>query len=225
VRSIVVIVPVGIISADSASAQESTNHSAQSRLFFSPTARAAGDGQGYVAIYELFFPYVAYGVGNHLTVAGGLSINPGSGRFLYGGAKATVIERPRAALAVGGIGFLAVGDDIEGGAGLLQVVGTRGGEKGALTVGAAFGVADGEIDGHPAIVIGGDRRLSSSIRFVTENYVFVGLEDGFMVSGGLRFVGERLTGDFGLFTFPALLDDVDGFSFFPWVGFAYSFGE
>lgn len=213
----------GLFGTFSASAQEATNHSTGSRLFVSPTARPIGDGNGYIAIYELFFPYVAYGVGDSVTLAGGMSINPGTGRFFYGGAKATLVDRPQAAFAVGAIGVLGVGAGVSGGAGILQAVGTRGGDKGALTLGAAFGVADGEIDGHPAIVIGGDRRLSDSIRFVTENYVFVGLNDGFMVSGGLRFVGDRLTGDFGLFTFPALLDELDGLPLFPWLGFAYSF--
>lgn len=207
------------------SAQESTNHASKSRLFFSPTARAVGDGNGYVAIYELFFPYVAYGAGDRTTVAGGISINPGSGRFLYGGAKVTLVDRSRSALAIGGIAFLAAGDDLGGSAGLLQVVSTRGGSKGAISTGLAFGVAGGEIAGHPALVIGGDRRLSDSIRFVTENVVFVGVQDGIMISAGLRFVGERLTGDFGLFTFPGLLNDQDDFPLLPWVGYAYNFGE
>ena len=33
----------------------------QTRLFFSPTGRALDKGEGYFAIYEIFFPFIAVG--------------------------------------------------------------------------------------------------------------------------------------------------------------------
>ena len=45
-------------------------------MFFAPTARTLEHGKGYVADYYLFFPIVAYGVTDRITVAGGMSILP-----------------------------------------------------------------------------------------------------------------------------------------------------
>ncbi len=33
------------------------------RLFFAPTVRSIGSRQGYVALYEIFFPFVSVGGG------------------------------------------------------------------------------------------------------------------------------------------------------------------
>jgi hypothetical protein len=54
--------------------------------------------------------------------------------------------------------------------------------------------------------------------------VFINVEDGLLLSGGVRFFGERIAVDLALMTFPALLTAVDGFAFLPWLGFAYNFG-
>ncbi len=47
------------------------------RLYFSPTARMLKQGQGYFSNYYLFFPGMAYGLTNYLTIGGGMSVFPG----------------------------------------------------------------------------------------------------------------------------------------------------
>lgn len=199
----------------------------QSRILFAPTARALPKGQGYVADYELLFPFVAYGVGSGVTLAGGISIIPGaSGQLLYLAPKLTLLEDEKGSLAVGVLALTGVGDlDDFGGAGLLYGVGTLGGAEQSATLGLAIGYADGEVGSHPALMLGLEKQVSNSLKLVSENYWIVGVAEALLVSGGVRFFGDRVAVDLSLFTAPAILDELDGFPFLPWVGFAYNFGR
>lgn len=197
----------------------------RTRLFFTPTARATGRGTGYVAFYEIFVPFVAVGVNDAVTLAGGMTINPGSGRLIYAAPKVTVFDRPTMSFAVGGIGIAGIGDAEDASAGLLFGIGTFGPPRTSLSVGLAFGYAESEFSKKPALMLGGEHQVSNSIKLLTENYIFVGVEDGVAISGGVRFFGDNLAADIGLFTFPALLEDGGSFPFIPWLGFAYNFGR
>ena len=46
------------------------------RLFFAPTGQMLKKGEGYVSDYELFFPGVAYGLTDNITIGGGVSLLP-----------------------------------------------------------------------------------------------------------------------------------------------------
>jgi len=41
-------------------------------------------------------------------------------------------------------------------------------------------------------MIGGEHRIGRRLKFITENYVW---HDGGIISGGVRFLGERLSAD------------------------------
>lgn len=54
------------------------------RLFLAPTARPLAKGQGCFSAYQVFFPFLAYGVNDFLTIGGGISLLPGaSEQLLY----------------------------------------------------------------------------------------------------------------------------------------------
>ena len=76
---------------------------------------------------------------------------------------------------------------------------TAGRADSAFTVGAGYTCErsgeDGDDGGSPLLIVGGERRVSRRIKVVTENYVF---RDGGLVSGGVRFLGERLSVDLGM---------------------------
>ncbi len=46
------------------------------RLFFAPTGQMLKKGEGYLSDYEVFFPGVAVGVSDNLTLGGGVSLLP-----------------------------------------------------------------------------------------------------------------------------------------------------
>lgn len=195
------------------------------RLFFSSTARPVAKGEGYVSSYFLFFPMVAYGVTERITLAGGTPILPGLiGELWYFAPKVTLVSRERLSVAVGALGFfipeLTDGDSF----GIGYVAGTVGSTENAVTVGAGWGYfsQDGTTDfsSRPVFMLGGERRTAASVKLITENWLAFG--DGEVqgiVSGGARFIGSRLSADLG---FGAGLS---GGCCFPMVNFVYTFGN
>lgn len=194
------------------------------RLFFAPTARPVGAGAGYLAFYEVLASFAAVGAGSAVTLAGGVTINPGSERLAYMAPKVTVFNRPRMSFALGGIGVAVLGAHDTESFGLLYGVGTFGEPHASMTAGLGVGFGAGEVSEHPVLMLGGEYQISNSAKVLTENYVFVGVKEGLVVSGGIRFFGDKLAADIGLFTMPSLLTEGMGFPFIPWLGFAYNFG-
>ncbi len=201
----------------------------RTRLFFAPTARPLGAGQGYFADYQIFFPFVAAGVGDRVSLAGGFSLIPGSpAQVVYAAPKVTLVHRPGASVAVGGLVGTALGGEVsgEGYAGLAFGVGTFGSSRRAVTVGGGFAFAGAEGESAtsaPILLVGGEYQVSGSIKLLSENYVYVGEGATVVFSGGVRFFNETLAADLGLFSTPEAFGG-GGFPFIPWVGFAYNFG-
>lgn len=191
------------------------------RLFFAPTGRSLQQGEGYFGVYELFFPFLSYGVTDALTVAGGTPIVPGAiGEFAYLGPKLQVVNTPGMQLSLGV--FAGIFDG--GTAGIGYGVGTWGSPDLALTAGAGFGFFTdgdgGDVSDRPLVMVGGEARAGRRIKVVTENYFVFG-ESEAALSGGVRFFGERLSADAGLVTLiGAGCDGCVG----PLVNFVYSFG-
>lgn len=199
----------------------------RTRLFFAPTGRSLQKGQGYFADYYLFFPFVAVGAGRGVILSGGISLLPATIQLLYAAPKVTLLERPRQSLAVGTLLVTPVGRDAELGlTGLFYGVGTFGTARTAGTLGIGFGMVDGDVSGRPALLFGGEHQVSGNLKLVSENYaIFAEGEGVFLLSGGLRFFGARLAADLALITSPDVWEDLGGFPFLPFVGFAYNFGR
>lgn len=198
----------------------------RTRLLFAPTARPIPRGTGYLADYYVFFPFVGIGVQDVLSLAGGISLIPGVGlgnQLLYLAPKLTAYQDARTSLAVGAL-YARLPDD-EGAGGVLFAVGTRGSSERAVSLGIGFGYGNGEVARKPALMVGGEVQVSNSVKLLSENYVFVGVFEGVLVSGGVRFFGDHLAADLGLITSPFILDDAEGFPFAPLVSFAYNFSR
>jgi hypothetical protein len=195
------------------------------RLFFGPTARAVPAGEGYFGVYELFFPFVTYGVTDRFTLSGGTPVVPGAiGQAFYLAPKLEVVRTPTARAAVGVLALFAT-RELDGTVGLLYGVGTFGSPDGAVSVGATVPFiatrGETEIGREPAFMIGGEARMSRRTKFISENYVIPGASAA-LVSGGVRFFGERLSADFGL---GAVGGDGENLTCcLPLVNFVYSFG-
>lgn len=170
------------------------------RLFFAPTARPLKKGDGYFADYLLFFPMVAYGLTDNVTIAGGMSIVPITDFFrynLYYFAPKIGFE-PTRTLALSAGMFLiklpSFGDDVLPTVGMTYGLTTVGNLNASLTGGLGFGFVDWEFSSKPFWLIGGESRVSRNYSLVTENWFVPGLDDPF-VSYGLRFMGEKLSAD------------------------------
>lgn len=171
------------------------------RLLFAPTGRMLKQGEGYFSDYLIFFPGVAVGLTDRFTIGGGMSVFPGAGldeQLFYFTPKVGLVSGPSFNLAAGVLALRAGFSDGDGNAGIVYTVGTYGGANASFTGGLGYGYADGQFADSPAVMIGGDVRLSRRFGLVSENYYFAGISDNALISLGARFFGEKMAVDFGL---------------------------
>jgi len=188
------------------------------RLFFAPTGRNLAAGEAYFGVYELFFPFATYGVTDRITVAGGTPIIPGAfGQVGYFAPKVAIVQSERVNLAAGVFAVIVEGDA----GGIAYGVGTWGGRDNAVTTGLGFAIGEGVDFDYPIVMLGGETRTGRQLKLITENY-FVPGEGGVLVSGGMRFFGERLSADVGI---GALLGSSETEGPYPLVNFVYTFGR
>lgn len=186
------------------------------RLVFAPTGRMLNQGEGYFSDYWVFFPGVAFGVSNNVTLGGGMSIFPGADeQIFYFTPKVGVLQSPKVNVAVGAL-FASVTDNS---AGILYGVGTWGEPDASFTAGLGYGFANGDLASTPAVVIGGESRVSPRVSFVTENYLLPG--GSMILAGGLRFMGRGLSFDLALANFKE--SGGENFCCPPFIGFVYNF--
>ncbi len=197
------------------------------RLFFTSTGRSLGKGEGYISTYLFVFPFVAYGVTDRFTIAGGTPIIPGAiGRAYYVAPKVTLRETEKSSYAIGALSFGLTQDVSEGTYGLLYGVGTWGDRDNAFTAGAGWGYRWGgdnsAVANAPVTVLGGETRVSRRVKLVTENWIYIGSgAKGGIFSGGFRFIGDRLSADFGMI---GGAGDGDLACCLPIVNFVWNFG-
>lgn len=195
-----------------------------SRLLLAPTGRGLPAGQGYFADYYLFFPTLAVGVTDYFAVSGGVSILPGAdSQLAYFGAKFTWPLSSRVGLSTGLL-HLAIPEETDDGT-LGYAVATFGSARNAVTLGAAYPF-NANIDARPVLLVGAETQVSSSVKLLTENWIFTGANDSpVLFSGGVRFFGEKLAVDLALLSTQDLFDSDVGFPFVPWVDFSVFFGR
>jgi hypothetical protein len=167
------------------------------RLFFAPTGRSLKRGESYFGVYEILLPFVQYGITDRISIGGGTPLVFGSSDVpFWVTPKVQVYKAKSTEVSLGVLHFFNVGDY---NLGIAYGVVTAGSADSAFTIGAGYAYErsgeDGNDGGSPLLMVGGERRVSRRIKVVTENYVF---KDGGLVSGGVRFLGERLSVDLGL---------------------------
>ena len=167
------------------------------RLFFAPTGRALRRGEGYFGVYEFVLPFLQVGLTDRISIGAGTPLFFGgdSGHPFWVTPKVQVYEHGPSSVAVGIIHFMNVGD---GNFGIAYAVTTYGGLDDAVTGGVGYAYARYSKSSHATAIgmIGGEHRIGRRLKFITENYVW---HDGGIISGGVRFLGERLSADVGIF--------------------------
>jgi hypothetical protein len=166
------------------------------RLFFAPTGQQLKQGEGYFSDYELFFPGVAVGVTDNISIGGGISLFPASAsdQIYYVTPKIGFSPSDQVHLAAG---VLFAGTN-GGTGGIYYGVGTFGDGNGSVTIGGGYGFAGGKIQSKPVGMLGGEFRITRRLAFVTENYLLPISDNNVLYSFGFRFMGEKLTTDLAL---------------------------
>jgi len=171
------------------------------RLFFAPTARTMPKGKGYVAAYELLFPFVAVAVTNSLLVAAGTPLfgNLDEERVVYLAPKLGLYSNGLTDFAIGGFFFHEVGNSFSGlEYGALYGVLTRGTPDRAVLLAAGAVYDEDGFRDEAIVMLGAEMRVSRTIKLITENY-FTSVRS--LSSIGVRFFGERLSADLGVALF------------------------
>jgi hypothetical protein len=186
------------------------------RLFFAPTGQMLKQGEGYFSDYELFFPGVAFGVTDNITLGGGVSIFPAGveDQVYYFTPKIGFSVAPNVHLATG---VLFAGTQ-GGTGGIYYGVGTVGDGNASFTFGGGYGFAGGKIEAKPVGMVGGELRVARRVGLVTENYLLPVSDNNVLYSFGLRFMGENITTDLALFNVSG--SDIIGL---PYVDFVFRF--
>ena len=213
------------------------------RLMFAETGRSLEKGEGYFSNHYVLFPGFSYGLTDHLSVSGGMSVVPGFGlsdQAYYVSSKAGFRPSPKTALALGVL--YAGGTEEDYGAALLYGVATFGSPDRSLSLGIGHGATREREDLYgpsfeylgsrtywdqraaPILMVGGSLRLSDRLLLLSESWLFLG--DDFQLSDqpfgvAIRFHGDRLSADVGLVFVGDILDD--GLPI-PWLSVTYHFG-
>jgi hypothetical protein len=186
------------------------------RLFFTPTGRSLRRGQVYLGVYEFVMPFVQVGVTDRFSIGGGTPLIFGIeewDRPFWITPKLQILDHAGTQVAVG---VLHAFDSDGDGGGIAYGVITRGSDVKSFTAGAGVAYAN---DGGRAgvLMLGGEARISRSVKAITENYIWKGGHG--VASGGVRFFGERVSADLAL-AFPI---GADGLYAFPVINFVYVF--
>jgi opacity protein-like surface antigen len=193
------------------------------RLFFGPTAFTLKQSKGYIADYYVFFPAIAYGITDDITIAGGSSIFPGidfDEQIFYVAPKIGLATSENLSLAAGAL-LIQLPNDINKHStiGVIYGVGTYGNTNESITLGIGYGYSEKTFTDKPMVMLGGEKRISKNFAFVSENWMFPDINAP-MVSYGIRFFGESLSVDFAFVT---PVDENFLFPGIPYIDFAYTF--
>ena len=194
------------------------------RLFFGPTARSMGQGEGYAGLFELFFSFGAIGLTDRVVLAAGTPVLPEVAfRIIYLAPKVRLLSVDRLDLAAGVLAFFNLEDTDAGSVGVLYGVGTYGDDEAAVTAGVGWGFAldeSAELANDPVFMVGGELRTARRVKLITENYVIVAGETLGILTGGVRLLGDRFSADLGA---GATVGGGETFCCLPVLSAAYSF--
>ncbi|NUN08861.1 MAG: hypothetical protein HUU54_06770 [Ignavibacteriaceae bacterium] len=191
------------------------------RLLFAPTAKPLKAGKGYFALYELFFSFIGYGIGDVFTIAGGMSLIPGVGsQIVYFAPKATFINSPDFSAAAGVIHFTSTMGSSEGGIGIGYGVATYSGERASFSAGLGWGYAGEDFTSKPIIMGAAELRASRYAKVIVETWFPPDVNVG--VGGvGVRFFGTNFATDLAFLYM--IGEDAENFPLIPWVSVVYNF--
>ncbi|PKK83875.1 MAG: hypothetical protein CVT49_06385 [candidate division Zixibacteria bacterium HGW-Zixibacteria-1] len=199
----------------------------QTRMFLSPTGRMLRKGEGYFNDIYIFFPSVAYGITDNITMGAGITIIPGidiDKQIMYFTPKIGVAAVENFSLAVSGLIFRIPkaydwDNDDAMAVGIIFGTGTYGTPDKSISFGLGYGFVDDELADKPAVMVGGEYRFARRAAFVSENWVFPGTDNP-LISYGVRLFGEQMSIDLGFFN--TFGEDMPAIGF-PIIDFVYNF--
>lgn len=197
------------------------------RLFFAPTARNLKKGKGYIQDIYVFLGSANYGITDNISIGGMVSLIP-----FIGLERQVIALTPKfgteiyPGLNIAGGGLYAFSPQTIGQLGVVYGLGTYGNSDSNVTVGGGYGIflTPNSSSNNTFIgILGGMYRITEYIAFITENWgIYTSGGNLVILSGGVRFFGDRLSADLG---FVSPLGNLGGIPvpIVPYVDFVFNF--
>lgn len=170
--------------------------------FFWPSAINLKKGEGYYQNNMLFLNSVYYGVTDNISLGAGIEF-----LSLFSGTPILFFS-PKITFPVGknfhaGGGLLLFTIPDEGSGGFLYGSATAGSNEHNVSGSLGFGFAGSEFASTPLINISGMTRVSRKLMLMSENWILpIPDETITAFSVGIRFLGDKIAADIGLFYTP-----------------------
>lgn len=205
------------------------------RYFAGPSAYSLRKGEGFYQNTWVLYNTVSFGVSDNVDIGLGMvpiflfTLGSGDGVTpIWVTSKVSVpLEKDKVNLAVGGLYLAVLGEDTGPGGGFLYGVTTFGSRDKNVSAGLGWGYGfDAGISSTPTFTLGIMQRYKPKWAFVSENY-YIGVdEEGLAIlSGGARYLGDKVSIDFGGFTFLLIGGSQDVFPILPWLSVSVPFGR
>lgn len=190
------------------------------RYFFAPSGIPIGKGGGYYQNVLLSSNSINYGITDNFSIGGGFEfISLILGYPVWFLTPKVGFQLSENNYAAGGI--LVAGAADAGIAALPYGVYTYGSSESNISLGAGYGLVDGEFSSHPTVVLAGTHRVSNSIALLGENYLISGDETtDFVGIYGIRILSRKNAFDVGLVLGSIFGGEIPAF---PFVGYALAF--
>ena len=192
VAAVVVALPPAALARQTADPPGMATGSSESHLFMGATARSLPAGHGYYSLREFGFGAFQVGVTDRFSFgAGTIVFYP---KFVALTPKYQFYRSASASAAVGVVHVTQLGRE---GFGVAYGVATQEFKSGSMSGGLGLIYAhSADTSGATAVaMIGGERRISPRVDFLTENYVFVA--GAALTSVGVRVRRGRFTSEVG----------------------------
>ena len=190
---------------------------------------------GYFFDLWVFFPGIAYGITDNISIAAGASIIPEVDNQLYYIIPKVAFEATELLDVGASVMIFRLWDET-----LFFGLGsaTYGTDDASLTAGLGLAWNSEGMMETPALQVGGEYRVARRMALVAETWSIPGEEDaGILILGGARLLGEGMTIDLGFATsieadedqsLDAEYDDEDddnddGADWFPYIDFVWNF--
>jgi hypothetical protein len=209
------------------------NAYATTRYFFNTNGYSRQKGEGYYQNTWVAINGVNVGLTNNLSIGVGMvptflfALGESVETPVWLTPKLTIpIKKDKVNLGIGALHAFLVGggDNNNGSAGILYGTATFGPKNHNISMGLGWGYASGNgMSDRPTISISYLKRKSPKWAFVTENY-YIAVDDDAVVilSAGARYIGRKLSIDFGGFT-TIMTDNQDVIPILPWLSLAVPF--
>lgn len=199
------------------------NDPSDHRLIFTPTARTLKKGSAFFSNSQIFVLSAGYGIIDEIMVTTGITVLPGTVEQIYFVfPKGRFYSKNNLDFSIGGLYLSSFSQSAPSTAiKSLYLTSTYTGNRGSLSVGVGLFSANSQLGEKPLLTISGEFFMFEKTKAILETWTIDGY-DGVLLLMGLRSIGERLSGDFGLISAMPQYNN-RGIAFLPWLNISYSF--